>query len=119
MDPWNTPTKNSDHFKQHYFSAVKEVSKYMIVATYTILTKLKNQTFVPNFRSSHPEVFLEKFVLKICNKIYRRTPMPKCNFNKITLQIALRHGCSPANVLHIFRKSFPKNTAARLLLQTL
>ena len=27
--------------------------------------------------------------------------MPKCNFN--TVEIAFRHGCSPANLLHIFR----------------
>ena len=33
-------------------------------------------------------------------QIYRRTPMPKCNFNKVAL---LRHGCSPVKLLHIFR----------------
>ena len=34
------------------------------------------------------------------------------NFIKITL----RHGCSPINLLHIFRTLFPRNTSARLLL---
>ena len=29
-----------------------------------------------------------------------------CNF----IEIALRHGCSPLNLLHILRKPFPKNT---------
>ena len=27
---------------------------------------------------------LGKGVLKICKQIYRRTPMPKCDFNKVT-----------------------------------
>ena len=43
--------------------------------------------------------------------IYRRTPMPKCDFNKVAEQlywneITLRHGCSPVNLLHIFRTLF-------------
>ena len=29
-----------------------------------------------------------------------------CNFTEITLQ----HECFPVNLLHIFRKPFPKNT---------
>ena len=32
------------------------------------------------------------------------------------IEIALRHGCSPLNLLHIFRISFPKNTFGWLLL---
>ena len=55
---------------------------------------------------------------KICSEnmqqIYRRTPMPKCDFNKVALQ--LRHGFSPVNLLHIFRRSFIKNTSGGLLL---
>ena len=34
-------------------------------------------------------------------QIYRRTPMPKYDFNKVAKHI--RHGCSPLNLLHIFR----------------
>ena len=30
-----------------------------------------------------PEVFLRKGVLKIMQQIYRRTPMPKCDLNKV------------------------------------
>ena len=56
-------------------------------------------------------------LIKRCSEdmqqIYRRTPMPKCDF---TLEITLRHGCSPVNLLHIFRISFPKNTSGGLLL---
>ena len=36
-------------------------------------------------------------------EIYRRTPMPKCDFSK---EIALRYGCSTVNLLHIFRTPF-------------
>ena len=37
-----------------------------------------------------------------------------CNF----IEIALRHGCSPVNLLYIFRTPFPKNTSeGKLLLQ--
>ena len=55
--------------------------------------------------------------------------MPKCNFNKVAkqsvisiklqsnfIEITLRHGCSPVNLLHIFRTPFPKNNSGRLLL---
>ena len=47
-------------------------------------------------------------------QIYRRAPMPKCDFNKAALQ--LWHGFSTVNLLHIFRITFPKNTQERLLL---
>ena len=62
------------------------------------------------YRSSRPEVFLKKGVLKICSKftgehpcrsvisikfffsdnmqqIYKRIPMPKCDFNKVAKQL--------------------------------
>ena len=32
------------------------------------------------------------------------------------IEITLRHGCSPVNLLHNFRTPFPKNTSGRLLL---
>ena len=43
--------------------------------------------------------------------------MPKCDFNKVAVQLAFRHGCSPVNLLHIFRTPFPKNASAWLLLK--
>ena len=36
----------------------------------------------------------------------------------LKIEIALRHGCSPVNLLHIFRASFPKNIYKRLLCTT-
>ena len=66
------------------------------------------------FTRSPPEVFLGKDVLKICSKfkgerLCRNAISIKllCNF----IEIALEHGCSPVNLLHIFRTTFPKNTS--------
>ena len=44
-------------------------------------------------------------------QIYRRTHMPKCDFNKVA-----RQECSPLNLLRIFGTLFPKNTTRGLLL---
>ena len=48
-------------------------------------------------------------------QIYRRTPMPKC-MQSNSIEITLRHGCSPVNLLHIFRTLFLRNTSGQLLL---
>ena len=71
------------------------------------------------FRSSHPEVFLGKSVLKICSKFtgehpYRSAISIKLQSNFI--EIALWHGCSSVNLLHIFRAPFINNTSEWLLL---
>ena len=52
-------------------------------------------------------------------QIYRRTPMSKCDFNKVAsnfIEITRWHRCSPVNMLYIFRTSFHKNTFRGLLL---
>ena len=79
----------------------------------------KPQEFDRTFRSSRPEVFLRKGVLKICSKFAEEHPSRsvisiklQSNFIKITL----RHGISPVYLLHIFGTPFPKNTPGRLLL---
>ena len=41
--------------------------------------------------------------------------MPKSDFSKV--EITLRHGCPPVNLLHIFRTPFLKNTSGRLHLK--
>ena len=41
--------------------------------------------------------------------------MPKCGFNNF-IEITLRHGCTPVNLLHFFKTPFPKNTSGGLLL---
>ena len=42
-------------------------------------------------------------------QIYRRTPMPKFDFNKVAKQLDwnhYRHGCAPANLVHSFQLIF-------------
>ena len=76
--------------------------------------------WISGFRSSHPEVFLRKAVLKICSKCTKEHPCQSvisikllCNF----IEIKLWHRCSPVNFLHIFRIPFPRNTSGWLLLR--
>ena len=63
--------------------------------------------------SSHPEVLLRKGVPKLYTKFAGEHPCRSvisikllCNF----IEIALRHGCSPVNLLPIFRTPFPRST---------
>ena len=61
---------------------------------------------------------LGKRVLKICSKFTGehlcQSAISKLQSNFI--DVALRQGCSPVNLLHIFRTSFPSNTSGCLLL---
>ena len=57
--------------------------------------------------------------MEICSKFTGEHPCQSvisikilCNF----IEITLRHGCSPVNLLYIFRTPFSKNTSGRLLL---
>ena len=54
---------------------------------------------------------LRKSCSESMQQIYRRTLMSKCDF-----EIALWHGCSSVNLLHIFRTHFLKNTSGWLVL---
>ena len=71
------------------------------------------------YRSSRPDVFLGKSVLKICSNFTGEHPCRSVISIKLQsnfIEIALRHECSPVNLLHIFRTRFPKNTSGSLLL---
>ena len=62
---------------------------------------------------------LEKRCSENMQQIYRRKPMPKCDFKKVAsqlIEISLWHGCSPVILLHMFRTPFPRNTSGWLLL---
>ena len=65
------------------------------------------------FRSSRPDVFLVKGVPKNKQQIYRGTLLRKHDFNLQSnfIEITLWHGCSPVNLLHIFKTPFSKNTS--------
>ena len=86
---------------------------------FTLIELIIIKTFNVISRSSRPEVFLGKDVLKICSKftgeLWCRSGVSiqlLCNF----IEIALWHGCSSVNLLHILRTSFLKKTSERLLL---
>ena len=64
-------------------------------------------------------MFLEKGVLKICTKFTGEHPCQSAISIKLQsnfIEITLRHGCSPVNLLHIFRTPFSRNTTGCLLL---
>ena len=68
-------------------------------------------------------IFSIEAALQRCSEnmqqIQWRTPIPKRDFTEVTLQLYCNHtwlGCSPLNLLHIFRTPFYKNTSGRLLL---
>ena len=65
-------------------------------------------------------MFLEKSVLNICGKFTGEHPCRTVNSIKLQsnfIEITPRRGCSPVNLLHIFRKLFSKNTSGWLLLE--
>ena len=71
------------------------------------------------YRSTRPEVFLGKGILKICSKLAGEHPCRSGISTKLLcniIEITHWHGCSPVNLLHIFKAPFPKNTSRRLLL---
>ena len=72
-------------------------------------------------RSSRPEAFLEKGVLKICSKFTGKHPCRSVISIKLWnfIETTLRHGCSPVNFLHIFNALFLQNTSKWLLLELL
>ena len=68
--------------------------------------------------SSHPEVFLGKLV-KICSKFTGEHPCRSTISIKLQsklIEIRLRRGCSPVNLMYIFRTPFLENTSGWLLL---
>ena len=56
---------------------------------------------------------------KICSKFTGEHPCRSVISIKLKssfIEVTLQHGCSPVNLLHIFRTPFLKNTSGRLLL---
>ena len=84
-----------------------------------ILSISKFQRVISNIQNQPSISVLIKRCSKNMQQIYWRTPMPKRDFNKVAsnfIEITSRHGCSPVNLVHIFRMPFPKNTSGGLLL---
>ena len=123
-----TLTKGNFYNRSHIASDFK---CFFQTTQETVLSPFRNESFnhliaffsvslKERYRSNHPEVFLGKGVLKTCSKFAGEHQCQSailikllCNF----IEITLRHGCSPVNLLHIFRTPFLKNTY-KWLLQT-
>ena len=97
----------------------KDIRKVLLISFcwifyYQFLTRCYLLEFIRKCRSSRPEVFLVKGVLKICRKSTGEDPCRSAISVKLQrnlTEIARCHECSPANLLHIFRTPFPKNTS--------
>ena len=83
-------------FLLHFYCFIRMKCYYMI-----------KKMCMSKVRSSRPEVFLRKVVLKICSKFTGKYPCRSvisikliCNF----IETAHRHGCSPVNLQHIFSR---------------
>ena len=123
-----TLTKGNFNNRSHIASDLK----YFFQTTQeTVLSPFRNESFNhliaffsvslrERYRSNHPEVFLGKGALKTCSKFAGEHPCQSSILIKLlcnVIEITLRHGCSPVNLLHIFRTPFLKNTY-KWLLQT-
>ena len=83
-----------------------------------LFVKIVSPQFTIN-RSSRPEVFLRKGVLKICSMFIGEHPCRSLISIKLQskfIEIKLWHGCCLVNLLHIFITPFPKDTFGWLLL---
>ena len=80
------------------------------------LIKLQAWRIFANSYFCHQKHPSRGFLVKRCSenmqKIYRKIPMPKCDFNKVAKQF--RRACS-VKLLYIFRIPFYKNTSWGLL----
>ena len=81
---------------------------------------LQRAILTQKFRSSHKELSLGKGALKIYSKFTEEHPCWSAISIKLQtnfIEIALWHGCSPVNLLHVFRTTVLKNTSGWLLLK--
>ena len=109
---------------KHAFKTHNESLEWnSLPGTLIFIGELFTTMFSPNIcRNSRLEVFLQKGALKIVSKFTREhlcqsviSIKLQCNF----IEIALQHGCSTVNLLHILRTPFYKITSGRLLLYLL
>ena len=114
---WHFPAlKRLNHFLQQsttshrsdLSSEVNSICWHKSVAS----SRLDLRGVSPAYRSSRPEVFLRKVVLKICSRFTGEHPCRSVISIKLQrnfVEIALRHGCSPVNLLqfseHLFLKT--------------
>ena len=133
---WNDILKeyswNAFHIARNEEIQFAKLTKALLKKTSTSISNMKKRWIVTeqvNYKKHYfslkcpqkqpPRDVPRKRFLKICSKYAGEHPCQSVisvksqnNFIKITLW----HGCSPVNLLHIFRTPFTKNTSERLLL---
>ena len=85
------------------------------------MTKYHQESTVSTEAALHSRSY-KKSVLKIYSEFTVQNPCQSVISIKLFynfIEIALRRGCSPVNLVHIFRKAFHKNTPGALLLKYL
>ena len=76
------------------------------------------KTQMTDDRKIPSEVFLGKGILEMCSRFtgeHQWRSLISIKLRSNFVEIILRHGCSPVNLLHIFRTPFYKNTSGLLL----
>ena len=103
---------------------VQKYIKNRELMQFKLLTMTRYQSFRiflrPEWQKQPSRAVLGKGVLKICSKFTGENPCRSVISIKLqsnVTEITLRHGCSPVNLLHFFRTSFPKNASKGLLLK--
>ena len=97
--------------KKQFSDTFHAVSSLMICMEEIVLNVKKTNIFFRN-----PWVFLRKGVLKICSKFAGENPCRSVISIKLQnkfIEITLRHGCSPVNLLNIFKKLQKKKNSNR------
>ena len=93
---------------------IRKMKWWMIWSRMVVAKQILTSLIQTIYRSSHPEVFMRKGVLKICSKFTGEHPcrsVISIKSQSTFIETTLRHGCSPINLLHIFRTPFPRNTS--------
>ena len=95
-----------------------KINYYIIARYYFYWVFRQIVRSLTKYRSS--QVFLGKSVPKICSKFTVAHLCQSAISIKLPsnfIEIALRHGCSPVNLLYIFRTPFSRKTSGWLLLK--
>ena len=100
----------------HLLTEDSDCSIYFVINSLLVLSRKKVQ-----LQKQPSRGILKKGVLKICIKFTGKHPCRSADLIQLLcyfIEIALWHGYSPANLLHVFRTpSLLKNTSGWLLLQ--
>ena len=95
-----------------------QIDSFALLALASIIVLLES-TLNSLYQKQPSSGVLRKRCSENMQQIYSRTPMSKCDFNKVAcnfIEVTFWHGCSSVNFPQIFRTPFPKNASGRLLL---